>query len=87
VILSGLGVEPIKSLGFLGVFIGTAKPDIMRKTGHLRPAKHPQKPLIFGLFRLFPAYSGIPDNIGAEIHRNGGMVCLYDSARTFFQGQ
>jgi len=38
VMLSGLGVQGVESLGFQRVFLGTAKPDTAKNTGHFIPA-------------------------------------------------
>jgi hypothetical protein len=66
VILSGLGVEPIKSLTFLKIFFGTAKPDIVGKTRQGARAKILRKPLIFRFFPLLSAYFRIPDNFTVD---------------------
>jgi hypothetical protein len=63
VILSGLGVQGIKSLAFLKIFFGTAKPDIAGKTRQGARAVFLRKCLISPLLSAVLPYSLIPDNI------------------------
>jgi hypothetical protein len=60
--MSGLGVQGIKSLAFLKIFFGTAKPDIAEKTRQAARPQNLHKPLIFSLIHPLSGYFSIPDN-------------------------
>jgi hypothetical protein len=67
-ILSGLGVQGVKSLAFWKIFFGTAKPDIPEKTRQAARPKNLHKPLIFSLIHPLSGYFSIPDNITEASH-------------------
>jgi len=70
VILSGLGVQGVKSLAFLRVFLCTLKPDKLQETQHLKSGLILRKPFISGLFRPFTGFSGLwpkGDNIAVAL--------------------
>ena len=65
--MSGLGVEPIKLLGFHRVFLGTVKPDIGKETGQSEVALNVCKSLIYALFASVLRFSAIPDIIAVAV--------------------
>jgi hypothetical protein len=68
--LSPFGVGPIKSLAFLKIFFGTAKPDIPEKTRQAARPQNLHKRLIFSLIQPLSGYFSIPDNIAeaSQLH-------------------
>jgi hypothetical protein len=69
--MSGLGVQGVKSLAFLKIFFGTAKPDIPEKTRQAARPENLLKRLIFSLIHPLLGYFSIPDTIAEASHLEG----------------
>jgi len=67
VILSGFGVQGMKSLAFLCVFLCTPKPDTFQETRHRRQRVTLHKSFIFEIIGDISGYFAIPDTITVAV--------------------